>query len=83
MTADRRAALQALKDSGQESAEARPATLDDLLTVAERIAAALEAQLPATTCDEPHANGATCVLSDRHVGHHVTSDGRYHWLDDE
>jgi hypothetical protein len=61
----------------------KAATLDDLLPVVERIAAALEAQVRPNTCDEKHATGAKCVLDDRHVGHHVTGDGRYHWLDDE
>ena len=59
------------------------ATLDDLLPVAVRIAEALEAQVRPIGCGEPHATGATCVLDDRHVGHHVTADGRYHWLEDD
>lgn len=61
----------------------QPATLDDLLPVAVRIAEALEAHLRPTACGEPHATGAKCVLDDRHVGHHVTGDGRYHWLEDD
>lgn len=59
------------------------ATLDDLLPVVVRIADALEAQVRPAACDEPHSHGGKCVLDDRHVGHHVTADGRYHWLDDE
>lgn len=61
----------------------QPATLDDLLPVAVRIAEALEARVRPIVCNEPHTTGAPCVLDDRHVGHHVTGDGRYHWLEDE
>ena len=67
----------------QQGSYVVPATLDDLLPVVERIADALEAQVRPNTCDEKHATGAKCILDDRHVGHHVTADGRYHWLDDD
>lgn len=63
--------------------DTRPATLDDLLPVALRIADALEAQVRPTACGEKHVRGAKCVLDDRHVGHHVSADGHYHWLDDD
>ena len=63
---------------------AQPVTLDDLLPVVERIAAALEAQVRPRVCGEMHsAAGKPCVLDNHHVGHHATADGRLHWLDDE
>lgn len=58
-------------------------TTKGVLTELGRIADALEAQVRPKACDEPHVTGAKCVLDDRHVGHHVTADGRYHWLDDD
>lgn len=58
-------------------------SMDDVIPLLGRIADALEAQVRPTACDEPHTTGAKCVLDDRHVGHHVTADGRYHWLDDD
>ena len=60
-----------------------PATIDDLLIEVRRIADALEAQVRAKVCGEMHTAGKPCILDDRHVGHHATSDGRLHWLDEE
>lgn len=59
-----------------------PATLDDLVTEARRIADALESFTGKKACDGAK-NGKVCVLDPDHVGHHASSDGRLHWLDEE
>jgi hypothetical protein len=64
--------------------EPKPATLDDLLPVVQRIADALEAQVRPAVCGVKHGDsGPGCVLDDRHVGHHASGDGRLHWLDED
>ena len=59
--------------------EPRTASLDDLVIEVRRIADALER---GTRCNERQGD-AVCGLSDRHVGYHVTGDGRVHWLDED
>jgi hypothetical protein len=54
----------------------------DFLIELRRIADALETQVRPTACGEQHASGKPCILDERHVGHHATSDGRLHWLDE-
>lgn len=56
------------------------ATLGDILVQVRRIADALDAQNP--HCEEKQGDHV-CFLLPRHVGYHVTADGRLHWLDDE
>lgn len=56
------------------------ASLGDVLVQLRRIADALDAQNP--HCDAAKG-GSLCFLLPRHVGYHVTADGRTHWLDDE
>ncbi len=65
-------------------AELKDVTPADFLIELRRIADALEAQVRPEVCGEMHnAAGKPCVLGELHVGHHVTADGRLHWLDDE
>ena len=51
----------------------------DFLIELRRIADALER---GSKCNERNGT-ATCGLSDRHVGYHVTADGKVHWLDED
>lgn len=60
-----------------------PATLDDALPLLERIASSLEAQVRPNVCGETHTTGPKCVLDDRHIGQHVSGDGRKYWLDED
>lgn len=54
----------------------------DLLIELRRIADALESFTGKKSCDGVK-NSKPCVLDPDHVGHHVSADGRIHWLDDE
>lgn len=58
------------------------ATLDDVVPLLARIADSLEAFTGQRVCDG-EKNGKPCALDPQHVGHHTSSDGRLHWLDEE
>jgi hypothetical protein len=54
-------------------------TAGDFLIELRRIADALDR---GRLCGE-RKDAAVCALADRHVGYHVTADGKVHWLDDD
>ena len=57
-------------------------TAADFLIELRRIADALEAAGGTQRC-AAHLGTAACYLADRHVGHHITADGKRYWLDEE
>jgi uncharacterized membrane protein len=52
------------------------------LSALERIADALESIAGTKKC-YGETDGTTCAIPPDHVGHHVSADGRLHWLDKE
>ena len=59
----------------------RPTAADFLIEL-RRIADALEAAGGKQRC-AAHLGDAACYLADRHVGHHITADGKRYWLDED
>lgn len=58
-------------------------TVGDLLIEFRRIADALESIAGNKKKCYGETEGAACALPPDHVGHHVSADGRLHWLDKE
>ena len=71
-----------MNESGVEWLELKDITAADFLIELRRIADALEATRGKQRCAE-RKGGDMCYLADRHVGHHITADGKRYWLDEE